>query len=127
VREAELNAAEDQRRRELIETRNTADTLVYQTEKTLEEYGDKVSEATRSDIQSKLEAARTALQGEDVNAIRSSMEALAQAAQQIGAEMYGQQGEGQATGTYGADTGPNFDGGDTRRDDGTVEGEFREV
>jgi molecular chaperone DnaK len=125
VREAEQNAAEDQRRRDLIETRNAADTLVYQTEKTLQEYGDRISEATRSDIQGKIEATRTALQGEDVEAIRRNAEELGRAAQQIGAEMYGQQG-GQATGTYGPEGGMGPDGGN-RPDEGTVEGEFREV
>ncbi len=127
VRDAEVNAAEDQRRRELIETRNTADTLVYQTEKTMQEYGEKISEETRSEINQNLEATRTALQGEDVNAIRSSMEALAQSAQKIGTEMYSQGGEGQATGTYGADAGMGPDGGTPPPDEGTVEGEFREV
>ncbi|MDP9382081.1 MAG: molecular chaperone DnaK [Chloroflexota bacterium] len=126
VREAEIHAAEDQRRRELIETRNAADTLVYQTEKTLQEYGDRISETTRSEIQSKLEATRTSLQGEDTEAIRRNAEELAQMAQRIGAEMYGQQQGGQATGTYGPDGDVGPDSG-RRQDEGTVEGEFREV
>jgi molecular chaperone DnaK len=127
VREAEVNAAEDQRRRDLIEARNMADTVAYQTEKTLEQYGEQISEELRTDIQSRIDAVRTAAQGEDVDAIRSAVEALSQAAQQIGAQMYGQQG-GQATGTYG-DAGPGPDGpdGGPRPDEGTVEGEFREV
>ncbi len=120
VREAEAHATEDQRRRELIEARNTADTLVYQTEKTLEQYGDKISAELKSDIQSKMEAVRTAMQGEDAQAIRTSMEELARASQQIGAQMYGQQ---QAQGPTAEQPGPEEPG----RDEGTVEGEFREV
>lgn len=129
VREAETHAAEDQRRRELIETRNTADNLVYQTEKTLEQYGDQISEETKSDIRSKIEATRATLQGEDTDAIKRSMESLAQAAQQIGAQMYGQ--SQQTAGAYGGEQpgqGPDQTGesGPNRPDD-TVEGEYREV
>ena len=127
VRDAEVNAAEDQRRRELIEARNTADTLVYQTEKTLQEHGDKISEETKTEVNEKLEAARSALQGEDVEAIRSTMQALAESAQKIGSEMYSQGGEGQSTGTYGPEAGAGPDGENPPADDGTVEGEFREV
>ncbi|MDQ3326993.1 MAG: molecular chaperone DnaK [Chloroflexota bacterium] len=127
VHDAEVNAGEDQRRRELIEARNTADTLVYQTEKTLQEHGDKISEETKTEVNEKLEAARTALQGEDVEAIRSTMQALAESAQKIGSEMYSQGGEGQPTGAYGPETGAGPDGDMPPADDGTVEGEFREV
>ncbi len=126
VREAEVNAASDQKRRELIETRNMADTLVYQTEKQLTEYGDRISAETKADIQQKLEATRGVLQSEDAELIRSNMEQLAQAAQQIGAQMYGQGSEGQATGTYGPGDG-QAGGPGGPMDEGTVEGEFREV
>ena len=124
VHEAEIHAADDQRRRDLIETRNLADTLVYQTEKTLTEYGDRISDDLKEDVNSKMEAVRTASQGEDVEAIRSSMEALAQAAQQIGAQMYSQDQAQQGADGPDAEDGP--DGG-RPGDEGSVEGEFREV
>ncbi len=117
-REAEMHAAEDARRREEVETRNAADTLAYTAEKTLREQKDKIPSDLNKEVESKVAAVRSALQGTDINAVRTAMQELSNAMQKIGAAVYGQQQPppppgGQAPGGKG--------------DEGTVEGEFREV
>ena len=119
VQEAEAHANEDRRRRELVEQRNNADTLAYTAEKTLRDLGDKVPADMRSDIENKVQAVRDTLQSEDVSRIRQAAEELQQALQQVGQAAYAQ-GEG------GATPPPNGEQG-TTEDEGTVEGEFREV
>jgi len=119
VRDAESHADEDRRRREEIEVRNTADSLVYTAEKTLNEYGDKVPSNVKDEVQGKIAAVRSALQSGNADSIRSSSNELSTALQQIGQSVYGQQ----AAGGAGAAGQPPNDGGP----EGTVEGEFREV
>jgi molecular chaperone DnaK len=118
-REAELHAAEDARKREEIELRNQADSLAYTAERTLREYGDKVPADLRAEVERKVQELRTALQGTDVDAIRRGMSALSEAVQKVGAAMYSAQGAAAGAGGAG--------GGQRPPDDGTVEGEFREV
>ncbi|HYP39465.1 MAG TPA: molecular chaperone DnaK [Chloroflexia bacterium] len=133
VREAEAHADEDKRRRDLIEARNMADSLAYNAEKTLRDLGEQVPAEIKSDVETKVTAVRDALATEDTDRIKSTTDELSQAMQQIGQAMYAQQ---QATaGTRG----PGFDNmtgngasepraeGSTTADEGTVEGEFREV
>ncbi len=135
VREAESHADEDRRRRDLIEARNMADSLAYSAEKTLRDLGDQVPAEIKSDVEAKVNDVREALTTEDTDRIKSSTEALNAAMQQIGQAMYAQQ---QATaGTRG----PGMDGmgetggdgaqepgaGPREAEEGTVEGEFREV
>ena len=69
-REAEMHAAEDTKRREEVETRNTADTLAYTAEKTLREQKDKIPSDLNQEVESKVAAVRSALQGTDVDGIR---------------------------------------------------------
>ncbi len=118
-REAEMHAAEDQAKREEIETRNNADNLAYQAEKILRENGDKVPADLKSEVDSKVEAVRTALQGQDVAAIRRATDELSSALQRIGQAVYAAQGTPGADGADGAHGEP--------QEEGTVEGEFREV
>ena len=92
VKEAEMYAAEDQKRKEEVDTRNQGDQMVYQTEKTLEELGDKVDAAERSEIESKLQALKTALTGTDTAAIKSATEALTQSFYKLSEKLYQQQG-----------------------------------
>ena len=130
VQQAREHEAEDRKRRELIEARNNADSLVYQTEKTLKELGDKVPGNERQNIQSKIETLREAIKGEDVNRIKSLSEDLQNAFHAISQQMYAQQqpAGGQAPGTNGA--GMNGNGSSERgpEDEGEViEGEFREA
>jgi molecular chaperone DnaK len=127
VREGELHAAEDQKRREDIETRNQADTLAYQADKTLRDYGDKIPADVKEEISGKVAAVRSALQGQDVAYIRRTMQDLSYAMQKIGSAVYGQPGGPGGPAGPGAG-GPPPGGEEPRRpDEGTVEGEYREV
>jgi len=125
-KEAEMHAAEDTQRREEIETRNTADTLAYTAEKTLRDQKDKIPADLNQEVEGKIQAVRSALQGTDTNAIRQAMQELNETMQKIGAAVYQQQQqpppppEGEAP---GGETPPGKEGGE----EGTVEGEFREV
>jgi molecular chaperone DnaK len=121
VHEAEAHAAEDARRKEEVEARNQADTLAYQTEKMLREYGDRIPADVKSEVEGKVAAVRSALQSGTVDQIKSAMQELAEASQRIGASMYEQQPGGPPPG--GGFEGPPPGG----EDEGTVEGEFREV
>ena len=124
VKDAETHAEDDRRRKEMVETRNLADTLAYQTEKALRDAGDKVPADVRSDVEAKIKDVRSALEGEDVGKIRTATEALAQASQKIGQAMYQQQPpEGEPAGT--ASGKPGGEKGE-KKDGETIEGEFRE-
>jgi molecular chaperone DnaK len=96
--EAEKFAAEDHRRREAAEARNNADTLVYQVDKALVEYGDKVPAEDREAVQKANDEVKEALKGDDVERIKASTDALMQAFQRIGQAMYAQQQAQQAGG-----------------------------
>jgi len=121
-REAEQYAADDVKRKEEIEVRNSADSLVYTTEKTLRDHGDKIPADVKQEIDAKIASVKSALQGQDVNAIRNAMQELSQAMQKVGASVY-QQPEQPPPG--GEEPGGEEPGGGG--EEGTVEGEFREV
>ena len=95
VKEAEMYAAEDAKRKEEVDVRNQGDQIVYQTEKTLSEMGDKLDAADKSEVEAKLEELKTALKGTDTAAIKSATEALTQAFYKVSEKMY------QATGVQG--------------------------
>lgn len=90
VKDAEAHAEEDRRRREEAEVRNSADTLVYQTEKVLREQGDKVSGDEKAAVESKLEELKSALAGSDVEAIKTATEGLMTASQSFTQRLYEQ-------------------------------------
>ncbi|OGO30367.1 MAG: molecular chaperone DnaK [Chloroflexi bacterium RBG_16_56_11] len=124
-KEAELHASEDARRRDEIEAKNTADTLVYTAEKTLRDNKDKVPADLNSEVEGKITAAKSALQGTDIEAIKRATQTLNETMQKIGQAIYKQQppppaGEQPPPPPPGGQGGP---GGE----EGTVEGEFREV
>jgi len=118
VKEAEMHAAEDERRKQEAEARNTADTAAYQAEKMLRDLGDKVPADIKNEVEGKIAAVRSALQGQDVQYIRQTTDELNLSLQKIGQYMYGQQG---------GQTPPGGQQGGKGPDEGTVEGEFREV
>ena len=101
VKEAEANAKNDKKEREKVEVRNEADSMIYQTEKTLKEMGDKVNAADKQRIEEAVAALKKAIEGGDTADIKSKTEALQQAAYKIAEEMYKQQGAG-AAGSAGA-------------------------
>jgi molecular chaperone DnaK len=88
VREAEENAAEDKKRREEQETKNTAEQMVYQTEKLIKENDEKLPEDVKTDVQADVDALKTAIAGEDVDAIKAASEKLATSSQKLGEAIY---------------------------------------
>jgi len=120
IREAREHEAEDRRRRELVEARNTADQLAYQTEKTLRELGDKVPAGERDSIQRKINDLRQAVQGDDMEKIRRLTEELQNAFHAISQQLYAQQA--QSTTSSGGN-GRSSSSGEGE----VVEGEFREA
>jgi molecular chaperone DnaK len=88
VKDAEANAEADRKRREAVEARNGLDALVHSTDKTLKESGDKVPPAEKLEVESALAAARTAMEGQDADAIREASEKLSQAAMKMGEALY---------------------------------------
>ena len=125
VREAEQFAAEDKKRREEVDVRNGADQMVFQTEKTLNELGDKVDASKKAEVEAKLNELKEALKGTDVEAIKAKQEEVQKAFYAISEELYkNAQGSG-AAGAPGADAG---NAGNTGKpDDGVVDADFKEV
>jgi molecular chaperone DnaK len=119
VKEAEQYAAEDKARKEEVETRNNADQVIYQSEKTLEELGDKVTAEEKAPIQAAIEKLRETLKGTDVEAIKADTEALQQAFYAISEKLYQQQAaaEGAAGGA----------GAQAASDDGVVDADYEVV
>ena len=122
VKDAEEHAAEDARRREEIEVRNHADSAHYQAEKMLREQGEKMPENLRTDLAEKSSAVKRALDANDQEAMKSSLEELQQAMMAVGQAVYGAGGEGAPS-----EPGPDGQGGGPETPSGTVEGEYREV
>ncbi|MBP0649402.1 molecular chaperone DnaK [Mycobacterium tuberculosis] len=116
VKDAEAHASEDKKRRELVETRNQAEGLVHSAEKALKDYGDKVAAADKSVIEAAIADAKTALGGEDVEAIKAAANKLAEAQMKLGEAMYK---DAQASGDAGT--------GGAKKDDDVLDADFEEV
>ncbi len=117
-REAEVHAAEDAKHREELEARNIADTLAYTAEKTLRDQKDKIPSDLNQEVESKVAAVRSALQGTDIDAIRRATQELSDTMQKIGSTVYQQQPPPPS-----GEPPQGKEGGE----EGTVDGEFREV
>jgi molecular chaperone DnaK len=121
VKDAEAHAAEDKERRELVEARNHGESLVHSTEKSLSDFGDKVGAAEKGAIETAMEALKTALAGEDPEAIKARTNDLMQASMKLGEAMYAnQQDQGEGDDDAGSDA------HDADKDD-VIDAEFREV
>jgi len=118
VQEGERHRAEDQRRKELIEARNQADSTVYTVEKTLRELGDKVPAGDRSRIEERINAVKAVMKGDDTRRIRDAVEQLQQASYALSQQLY------QSQQAYTAPSG-NGSGPAEAEDEDVVEGEFR--
>jgi len=133
-KEAEMHAEEDTKRKEEIETRNIADNAAYTAEKTLSEQKDKLPAELAQELETKISAVKEALNGQDVEAIKTAQQELSSVMQKVGSAVYEQQPQGAESGAQqqaggeqesGEQTG---EGGSSGKDDeGTVEGEYREV
>nr|MBA2248269.1 Hsp70 family protein [Chloroflexia bacterium] len=135
VQEAESHAEEDKARREAIDTRNQAESFVFQAEKTLEDYGDKIDSETKAELDTKIAAVKDILENdrENIDRLKPAHDELVETLQKASTAMY------EAAAAAGAEGQPGDMGGDpfggngaqneaaTADDDTTVEGEFREV
>ena len=122
VKDAESHAEEDKKRRELVETRNQAEALIHSTDRMLKDFGDKVSETDRKAVETAAEDLKSAAQGEDVDAIKAKIDAVAQASMKLGEAMYQASQSG-----GGTDEGPSGGGGEAPGDDKVVDVDFEEV
>jgi molecular chaperone DnaK len=129
VKEAELHAEEDHKKKELAEARNQADTLIYTTERTLADLGEKVDAATRSDIESRIAALKTAMEGSDITAIKQRSEELMKSSHKLAEQMYAKTaagaGPGAGAGAGAAGAGPEEKA--KKPEEEVVEAEFEEV
>lgn len=129
VKDAESHAEDDKKKQTLIETRNQADTLIYTTEKSLRDLGDKVDAVLKGDIDNKIQALRKLLEGDDLDAIKRGTDELAQASHKLAEQLYArknqaQQGGPEAGPQAGASqTGSKSAGGD----DDVVDADYTEV
>jgi molecular chaperone DnaK len=126
VRQARDHETEDRQRKELIDARNTADNMVYQTEKALRELGDKVPASERSDIESKVSALKQTMQGENLAEIKRQTEELQNAFYALSQQMYAQGQPGATSQGFGG-TPPQGNGHGPEDEGEVVEGEFREA
>jgi molecular chaperone DnaK len=115
VRDAESHAEEDRRRREEAEVRNTADTLVYQTEKLLRDQGDKFEGTEKEDVTSALQKVKDALSGTDIEAIKTATEGLVTASQTFSQRLY--EAAAQASSTDGSSADGGSEGADHNEDE----------
>ena len=129
VKEAEAHAADDKKKQELISARNQADGLIYGTEKSIKDLGDKLDAALKSDIEGKIASLKTLMEGEDVEAIKKATEELAQASHKLAEQLYsqaqGQQPGADAAGAAGAQPGAGAAGG-KKADDDVIDADFTE-
>ncbi len=123
-KDAELHADEDKKRKELVEAKNQADSLIYATEKSLKDLGDKVDAATKENVEKEIENLKQIVKNDDVEAIKKGIEALTQASHKLAEIMYSQAGQqqpggGPEAGAAGPDEG--------KKDDDVVDADFEEV
>lgn len=123
MRDAEAHAAEDRQRKEEAETRNNADTLVYQTEKLLKEQGEKASAEERAKIEDALKVLKEALAGSDVEAIRNAHEGLITVSQSFASMLY-QQAASSGSGPAGESTGAGASAGEGPAEEEVAEAEI---
>ena len=120
VKEAEANATEDKKRRETVEARNQADTLIHSTEKTIKDLGDKVQAGDKSAIESAIADLKGVMDSGDAATIKAKSDALSQVAMKLGEALYKNQQEAGAAGA-------TADAGAAQAEPGVVDAEFSEV
>ena len=123
VKEAEQYAAEDKKRRDEIDTKNNADQLIYQTEKTLNEVGDKLSDSEKKEVSDAVEALKEAVKGGNIDVIKTKTDELQQKSYKLAEQLYKQ--SQQAGGAAGA--GPDAGAQNAKPDDNVVDADFTDV
>ena len=119
VKEAEANAAEDKKRKELVEAKNHAEALIHSTTKSMAELGDRLAQSDKSTVEAAIADVKTAMEGNDAEDIKTKSNTLAQAAMKIGEALYKQQGAGGGAEPGAGASGPG--------DDDVVDADFEEV
>ncbi|MFZ5569314.1 MAG: molecular chaperone DnaK [Thermodesulfobacteriota bacterium] len=125
IKEAEIHAEDDKKKKELVEARNTADTLIYQTEKSIKELGDKVDAQTKSNVEDISGRLKKAMEGDDADQIKRLSEELTQASHKLAEAMYQQ--ASQAGQQHAAGGGADSAAGPGKTDDDVVDADFEEV
>jgi len=127
IKDAELHSEDDKKKKDLIDARNHADSLMYATEKSLKDLGEKVDAETRSKVEAAMGDLKQVMDGEDIEAIKAKSEALTQASHKLAEAMY-QQSAQEGQGAPGAEAGGQAAGGDaSNADDDVVDADFEEV
>ena len=128
VKDAEMHAEEDKRRKELIEARNQADSLVYSVEKNIKEFGDKVDAAEKSRIEDAIARVKKALEGDDLDTIKKAQEELMNVSHKLAEAMYAKTAGGAGgPGAAGGASAAGADASSGKKDDDVVDADFEEV
>jgi len=122
VKDAETHAEEDKKKREMVDARNNADSMIYATEKSVKEAGDKLDESTKSDINKAIEDLKKAMETDNTEEIKQLTEALTQASHKLAESMYAQASAQSQEGAEGAEP-----AGDSEKDEDVVDADFEEV
>lgn len=130
VKEAEANATADEQRKEAIEVKNNADSLIYSTEKSLRDNEDKISSEVKSEVESAIAELKTAIEAQDIEAMRSGIEKLNQASMKIGEAVYGSGGgggESQSDANASDNANANESATEENKDETVIDAEFKDV
>ena len=128
VKDAELHADEDKKKKDLVEARNSADALIYSTEKSIKDLGDKVDSSTKSKVEEAIASLRKAMEGEDTAEIKRLSQELTQASHKLAEAMYQQASQSEQQAGAGAETGGQSAGGGAgAADEDVVDADFEEV
>jgi molecular chaperone DnaK len=126
IKEAQSHSEDDRKKRELAEVRNQADTLVYSVEKSLAEFGDKISESEKTTIQEKIAQVRKAIEGNDISAIKMASDELTKVSHRLAEEMYKKAGSTAGAGTTAGGSTQGSTGESSSGSGPTMDAEFRE-
>ncbi len=125
TRDAEVHKEEDRKRKELVETRNQADAMVHASEKSLKDLGDKVDAETKASVEKEIENVKKVMTGDDIDAIKSAIDALTAASHKLAELMYAQAAKDNPDNTGGSGSGSAGNAG--KKDDDVVDADFEEV
>ncbi len=126
VKEAEAHAGEDRAKREEVEVRNQADHMIHQAEKVIKDNADRIPDDVKSEVNTKLEALKSAAKGSDTNALKRSMDDFNEALQKIGQHIYQGAGAGGGTSSSSAES-DGHEGGEKKKEEDVVDADYREV
>jgi molecular chaperone DnaK len=127
IKDAEMHAEDDKKKKELVEARNSADALIYSSEKSIKELGDKVDSDTKNKVEESIAALQKAMEGEDAEEIKRVSEELTQASHKLAEAMYQQASQNQQQAGAGAESAEQAAGGAGSADEDVVDADFEEV